>query len=131
MQQPCQFSRDPAAGQRPQRLGESSVASVGQSQWRKCLEEIFVFDDTGKYSGYNIILSLIHNKLSTTGGKKCIEKSRKEMPQIANSDDPGCQGYERLFAYLELVFGKHHGLHKQQPVLKAMFSKNVPVPVLE
>lgn len=60
------------------------------------MEEIFVFDDTGKYSGYNIILSLIHNKLSTTGEKKCIEKSRKEMPQIANSDDPGCQGYEWL-----------------------------------
>jgi hypothetical protein len=36
---------------------------------RKNFEEIFLFDDAGKYSGYSISLSLIHNKVLNYGKK--------------------------------------------------------------
>ena len=70
------------------------------SRRRKCFES-FLFDDTGRYSGYNIILSHIYNKLSTAKNKKkYIEKGRKKTSQIINSGDLWVTGLQVAFAHV-------------------------------
>lgn len=61
--------RNLEAGQGPQGLGESHALALCIRAAGGSFEEIFLFDDTGRYSGYNTILSLIHNKFSMTKKK--------------------------------------------------------------
>lgn len=63
-------SRNLEAGQGPSEAGGEQWSICELEPPEKCFEEISLFDDTGKYSGYNMILNLIHSKFSAIKKKK-------------------------------------------------------------